>query len=223
MKESRVKKLLADYQKNGNTKARDEVVLAHLNICRWWVGKYQIPRHASEEKDDLMQMAHLALLEACNTYDPDLDKSNFSSYCTSVIRTVFHRHFVVRPNYKGRSAERYAVPLDKPSLAEDGAPMRLDAPRDGNCQYGWDSLDPKPTDSQVMLEGMAQQLRDMAPDILSSREYEIYKLHFEMGFTYVQIGRQLGISKQAVSHVGKRAQRKLRAGIEAALQVQESE
>lgn len=224
MKESRVKELLSAYQNDGDMAARDTVILAHLNVCDWWVGKYRLPSHIYFDKEDLKGVAHVALMECCDLYDPTKENANFSSLAIARIRSSIHREVVVNSRVNGREAERWTAPIDRHE--NSGAQTKgrnVDAPRDVNCQYGWDSLDQHDHTENALVTDMAQRIRDIAPEVLTPKEYQIYKLRFEMGLTYGRIGRQLGVSRQAVGFIGKRAQGKLREAARRTLRLQEGE
>lgn len=223
MKESRVRELLTDYQDSGDIEARDIVVLAHQHLCDWWVGKYRVPSHLYLDKDDIMGLAHIALLEACDRYDPQRPNSNFSSLAIARIRTLIYREVVQGGQVKGREAERRTDSIDRVPTGGDSYSRSIDAPSNTNCQYGWDALDPPDHSEHALVTDMAQRIRDLAPEVLTSKQYEIYRLRFEMGLMHEQIGEQLGISKQRASYVAKRVGLKLRNAIERELRLQESE
>jgi RNA polymerase sigma-B factor len=109
--------LFERYRREGDTDARDELVERFMPLARHIANKYA----DGADRDDLTQVASMALLKAIDRYDPERGVA-FSSYAVPTIVGEIKRYFrdhgwAVRPPRElqelslrvGRTAERLAT------------------------------------------------------------------------------------------------------------------
>jgi RNA polymerase sigma-32 factor len=123
---------------------------------------------------------------------------------------------------EGRAAERdevaalLGVPESDVAMVEaalSGRDVAIGPMEDGTT---WELPDEEPSPEQLAaleeLEGMRQQRVEAALDLLSEREREIVRRRFlqEDSATLAVLGESLGLSRERVRQIEKRAQKKLR-------------
>ncbi len=83
------KELFRRWQRQGDARAREELVRRHLSLARKLASRYA---HTHEPFEDLVQVASLGLLKAIDRFD--LDRGvNFSSFAVPTILGELKRHF----------------------------------------------------------------------------------------------------------------------------------
>jgi RNA polymerase sigma-B factor len=82
-------RLLRRYTRDGDLRAREELIARFLPLARKLAGRY---RHAGEPYEDLVQVACVGLLKAVDRYEPNLGNS-FVSYAVPSMLGELKRHF----------------------------------------------------------------------------------------------------------------------------------
>jgi RNA polymerase sigma-B factor len=206
---------------------RDELIEAHL-----WLAD-RLSRHFSnrgESRDDLFQVASLALVKAVDRFDPDRGVE-FTSYATTTIIGELKRHFrdrawSVRAPRRiqelylelGQAVNDLTHSLGRsPTIAElavtTGASEEdvLEALEAGHG-YRAASLDAPSEDDETIADRLgalddqfahAERRMELGPHVarLPKREQLILKLRFEDDLTQSEIAAKLGISQMHVSRL----------------------
>lgn len=210
MKQREAHELLKKWQEEGDVSSRNKVVLAHLGLVDWWVGKYNIPAWCSLTVDDAKQIATEAVIIACDSYKIDHPSANFYACAVGYVRRNLFRAIQERGASKGTKEAESSMLSIHPSEESD----ELDVPSDAACQYGWTSLEPKDFVEDIVITGLADRVRHAAREVLSERELAVYKLHYEHGFTYERSGSELGITRQGAARIGQEIRRKIKRRLE---------
>ena len=158
-------------------------------------------RGASEQLEDLIQVASLGLVKALDGFDLERGRS-FIAYAAPTILGELRRHF------RDRVWEvRLPRGLQERTMAVNEAAGELS-----------DQLGASPTVSQIAArlgladEDVSEALQaDEARRTLSldERERRVLRLRFEENLNQYEIGRRLGVSQMQVSRITRRALRKL--------------
>lgn len=83
------KKLFIAYKEHGDERARDQLVLNHLNLARFLASKF---KNRGESLDDLVQVATLGLIKAIDRFDISRGLE-FTTFVTPTILGEIKRHF----------------------------------------------------------------------------------------------------------------------------------
>ena len=177
--------VLAEFSKNGDDNAFNELAIRYLNKIRFIARKYSAQGY---EQNDFVQEGLMALLYACKTYDAH-GGSSFGNFVSLIVERRFISIF-------RSSQSKKAVP--------DAMLVRLDGIGEELTDYV-----ATPEEQLVCKEQLAQVLKRLNA-LLSSREYEVLML-FASGLSYSKISRQLSISEKSVDNALQRARRKVGA------------
>jgi RNA polymerase sigma-B factor len=134
-RDAEVERLFAAYRRTGDCAAREALVRRFMPLARRLAARY---RGGSEELEDLVQVASLALIKAIDRFDPARDVA-FTSFAVPTIAGELKRHFrdkswavrvprdlQERALRVGRAAERLEARLGRsPTAAELSAAMRV--------------------------------------------------------------------------------------------------
>jgi RNA polymerase sigma-B factor len=232
--------LFLRYRRNGDVRAREELVRRFLPLARRLARRYE---RASEPLEDLVQVASVGLVKAIDRFESD-QGVGFSSYAVPTILGELKRHFrdsgwalhvprglqerVLKLNEAvehlsselGRSptpqelARELSLPVEEILEAmEAGAAydtVSLDAPLRS-------SDDERTTYADAMGEtdGRFELVEHSATlgralKAMPERERTIVYLRFAEGLTQVQIADRIGISQMHVSRLIRRALERLR-------------
>lgn len=85
----RTRELFAQFAETRDSKAREELVVAHLNLVRFLAGRFA---NRGEPLDDLIQVGTLGLIKAIDRFDVER-KVEFTTYATPTIIGEIKRHF----------------------------------------------------------------------------------------------------------------------------------
>lgn len=85
----KTKELFKRYKETGDEQAREQLVLAHLNLARFLASKF---KNRGESLDDLVQVATIGLIKAIDRFD--LSRGlEFTTFATPTIMGEIKRHF----------------------------------------------------------------------------------------------------------------------------------
>jgi RNA polymerase sigma factor (sigma-70 family) len=210
MKKPEAERLIRLWQEEGDTKARDALLLAHMNFIRWWVGKHMPSKFSGREADDVQQLACMGFLEAIDRYDLTRPDRNLLSLSKYYILKTCNREPGGDEWWRKEKREPGKFALSIEAASVKGHPMqhKVDAPRDSHLQYEWGLLEPSTTES--IIADLAHDVRRAARKILDARQLYVYVEHFEKERTFESIGKDLNISRQRAHILATEAREKLR-------------
>ena len=177
--------VLAEFSKNGDDNAFNELAIRYLNKIRFIARKYSAQGY---EQNDFVQEGLMALLYACKTYDAH-GGSAFGNFVSLIVERRFISIF-------RSSQSKKAVP--------DAMLVRIDGIGEELTDYV-----ATPEEQLVYKEQLGQVLKRLHA-LLSAREYEVLML-FASGLSYSKISQQLNISEKSVDNALQRARRKVGA------------
>lgn len=177
--------VLAEFSKNGDDNAFNELAIRYLNKIRFTARKYSAQGY---EQNDFVQEGLMALLYACKTYDVH-GGSSFGNFVSLIVERRFISIF-------RSSQSKKAVP--------DAMLVRIDGIGEELTDYV-----ATPEEQLVYKEQLGQVLKRLHA-LLSAREYEVLML-FASGLSYSKISQQLNISEKSVDNALQRARRKVGA------------
>ena len=137
--DERSKRLWRRLKFGGDEKARDELVLEHLPLVRYVLGRLPVTLPAGLSQDDLASVGVLALMRAIDHFDPERGAA-FTTFAVPHIRGAMldelRAHDIVPRSVRQRAnaIERASIDLERqghgcPSIDEIGAKVDL-SPRD---------------------------------------------------------------------------------------------
>lgn len=85
----KTKELFKRYKETGDEQAREQLVLAHLNLARFLASKF---KNRGESLDDLVQVATIGLIKAIDRFDISRGLE-FTTFATPTIMGEIKRHF----------------------------------------------------------------------------------------------------------------------------------
>lgn len=85
----KIKELFKRYKETGDEQAREQLVLAHLNLARFLASKF---KNRGESLDDLVQVATIGLIKAIDRFDISRGLE-FTTFATPTIMGEIKRHF----------------------------------------------------------------------------------------------------------------------------------
>ncbi len=177
--------VLAEFSKNGDDNAFNELAIRYLNKIRFIARKYSAQGY---EQNDFVQEGLMALLYAFKTYDAH-GGSSFGNFVSLIVERRFISIF-------RSSQSKKAVP--------DAMLVRIDGIGEELTDYV-----ATPEEQLVYKEQLGQVLKRLHA-LLSAREYEVLML-FASGLSYSKISQQLNISEKSVDNALQRARRKVGA------------
>lgn len=177
--------VLAEFSKNGDDNAFNELAIRYLNKIRFIARKYSAQGY---EQNDFVQEGLMALLYACKTYNAN-GGSSFGNFVSLIVERRFISIF-------RSSQSKKAVP--------DAMLVRIDGIGEELTDYV-----ATPEEQLVYKEQLGQVLKRLHA-LLSAREYEVLML-FASGLSYSKISQQLNISEKSVDNALQRARRKVGA------------
>ena len=223
--------------KNGDEKARDELITGNLRLVLSVIQRFV---NRGESPDDLFQVGCIGLMKAIDNFDTSLNV-RFSTYAVPMISGELRRY--LRDNnsvrvsrslrdlaYKAMQAreELTASKQSEPTIEEiakaidstkEDVVMALESITEpislfepvysdaGDTIYVMDQIGDKNDDSNWLEEIL---LKD-AVSTLNDRERRILNLRFFIGKTQVEVAEQIGISQAQVSRLEKGAIAKIKS------------
>ena len=240
------RELFVRYHRDGDGRARDQLVERFLPLARQLARRYQ---RAGEPLDDLLQVASLGLIKAIDRFDPEREIA-FSSYAVPTILGELKRYFRDRTwaVRVPRDLQELTLKVDRavgrlsedlrrqPSVAEiatavgtdeedvlealqaGGAyrAVSFDAPRAGNDEDVATLGDSVGVDEHGFERAEERATLQQLMSTVTPREREVLRMRFEQDMTQAEIGDVIGVSQMQVSRVIRQAISRLRAAADAA-------
>jgi RNA polymerase sigma-B factor len=169
---------------------RDALIESYLPVAQRLAGRVA---PGAERREDLRQVAALALVRAIDRRDPERPQS-LGAYVATCVEGELRRH--VRD--RGATVRTPRGARSSPVAATARSPLELDG----------DDLAAVEDDLEDV--GLDRALVARAARALDSRERRVILLHFFADRTQAEIGAELGLSQAHVSRVLTRALSKMR-------------
>lgn len=235
LKESEKMELLKK-ARNGDKKARDELVMGNLRLVLSVIQRFS---NRGENPDDLFQVGCIGLIKAIDNFDMSLDV-RFSTYACPMIIGEVRRHLrdnnPVRVSRSVRDTayhamqvrERLINELERDPTPEEIAkelgmsredvvlaldaivePVSLNEPvysDGGDTIYVMDQIGSNENEDSWLEEILLKQ----AINDLNSREKKILYLRFMRGKTQMEVANEIGISQAQVSRLEKGAIKRIK-------------
>lgn len=240
----RTRELFYRYKQKGDTDARDQLIVNHLNLVRFLASKF---KNRGESLEDLVQVGTIGLIKAIDRFEPDRGLE-FTTYATPTIMGEIKRHFrdkgwsVRVPRRLQELSAKVNQATDEltnqlqrsPSVAEIAE--RLDVTVDEVLE----AMESSSAYSSVPLEGGGATEDEESPSVIdhyatedadlaasddrivleeaiadfSPRERDVIHMRFVDGLTQVEIAERLGVSQVQVSRLLRRTLRRIQDKID---------
>lgn len=175
--------VLADFSKNGDDNAFNELAIRYLSKISFIARKYSARDY---EQNDFVQEGLMSLLYACKTFDAH-GGSSFGRYVSLIV-------------------ERRFISIIRSSQSKKAVPDAMLVHIDG---YEGELTDYVGTpEEQLEYKEQLDQVMKRLNALLSAREYEVLML-FASGLSYSKISQKLNISEKSVDNALQRARRKV--------------
>ena len=222
----------------GRQQFQSELVAGHARLARSLARRFS---HHGESKDDLEQVALLALVKAARRYDTDRETS-FSTYATASILGEIKRHFrdrtwmmrvprSVQESYLAVKEARETLThelstsptiqqiADRLGISDEAVLEAMEAGEnywpeslDVGVFEGESGREVPVTDPSFELALERQQLTSLLPRLAPRERLILKRLYFD-GWTQSQVADEIGVSQMQVSRLLARTIEKLRAWI----------
>ena len=230
---NRTRELFRRYKEHGDDRAREQLVMNHLNLVRYLAAKF---KNRGEPIEDLVQVGTIGLIKAIDRFDPARGLE-FTTYATPTIMGEIKRHFrdkgwsvrvprrlqelsakvsqvseeLTRELQRSPSiaeiAERAGTSVEDVLEAMESSSAYSSVPLEGGSDNEEDAtsvIDHFATeDTDLMSSDDRIVLEDAIRDF-SAREKDIIRMRFEEGLTQVEIAERLGVSQVQVSRLLRR-------------------
>ena len=240
----RTRELFRRYKQEGDSEARDQLIVSHLNLVRFLASKF---KNRGESLEDLIQVGTIGLIKAIDRFDPERGLE-FTTYATPTIMGEIKRHFRDK-GWSVRVPRRLQELSAKVNQATDELTNQLQRSPSvaeiaeylgSTVDEVLEAMESSSAYSSVPLEGGGSGEDDEAPSVIdhyatedpdlaasddrivleqaiadfSPREQEVVKMRFEEGLTQVEIAERLGISQVQVSRLLRRTLRRIQDKID---------
>ncbi|MDM8271409.1 SigB/SigF/SigG family RNA polymerase sigma factor [Thermophilibacter provencensis] len=240
----RTRELFRRYKLEGDSDARDQLIVNHLNLVRFLASKF---KNRGESLEDLVQVGTIGLIKAIDRFDPERGLE-FTTYATPTIMGEIKRHFrdkgwsvrVPRrlqelsakvnqvtdelTNQLQRSpsveeiAEHLGITVDEVLEAMESSSAYSSVPLEGGGSSE-DEESPSVIDHYVTEDADLAASDDRivleeAIQDFSPRERDVIHMRFVDGLTQVEIAENLGISQVQVSRLLRRTLRRIQDKID---------
>lgn len=238
----RTHKLFARYTKHHDKEAREQLIVAHLNLVRFLASKF---KNRGEPLDDLIQVGTIGLIKAIDRFEPDRGLE-FTTYATPTILGEIKRHFrdkgwSVRVPRRlqelsakvNQVTDELTLQLQRsPSIEEIAAHLHTSVDEvleamESSSAYSSVSLEGGGADDEApsIIDHYASEDKDLASSDdrmlledairdFSPREQEVIRMRFVDGLTQVEIARKLEVSQVQISRLLRRTLRRLQDKID---------
>ena len=240
----RTRELFRRYKRDGDSTARDQLIMNHLNLVRFLASKF---KNRGEPVEDLVQVGTIGLIKAIDRFDPERGLE-FTTYATPTIMGEIKRHFrdkgwsVRVPRRLQELSAKVNQVTDEltnqlqrsPSVAEIAESLGT------TVDEVLDAMESSSAYSSVPLEGGGSSDDEEAPSVIdhyatedadlassddrivleqaiadfSQREQDVIRMRFVDGLTQVEIADRLGVSQVQVSRLLRRTLRRLQDKID---------
>lgn len=237
-------RLFVRYRRDGDRRARDELVERFMPLARQLARRYQ---RVNEPLDDLIQVASLGLVKAVDRFDIDRGVA-FSSYAVPTILGELKRHFrdAGWAVHVPRGTQERAMQVDRavkelsgrqgrsPSVSEVAEHVGLSVEEALTAMEAGQAYEAVSLDAQRSSDGESDTFADsigaederfelieyqatIAPTVkaLPPRDQLVLHLRFAEDLTQSQIAERVGVSQMQVSRLIRRALARLRTVAEA--------
>ena len=240
----RTRELFRRYKEQGDSEARDQLIMSHLNLVRFLASKF---KNRGEALDDLIQVGTIGLIKAIDRFDPERGLE-FTTYATPTIMGEIKRHFrdkgwsVRVPRRLQELSAKVNQVTDEltnqlqrsPSVAEIAESLGV------SVDEVLEAMESSSAYSSVPLEGGGSSDDEEAPSVIdhyatedadlaasddrivleeaiadfSPREQDVIRMRFVDGLTQVEIAERLGVSQVQVSRLLRRTLRRIQDKID---------
>ena len=240
----RTRELFRRYKQDGDSEARDQLIVSHLNLVRFLASKF---KNRGESLDDLVQVGTIGLIKAIDRFDPERGLE-FTTYATPTIMGEIKRHFrdkgwsvrvprrlqelsakvnqvsdeltnqLQRSPSVAEIAERLGTTVDEVLEAMESSSAYSSVPLEGTGSADNDDapsiIDRYATEDADLNLTDDRVLIEDALETLSPREREVIELRFREGMTQIEMAERLGISQVQVSRLLRRTLKKIQDKID---------
>lgn len=191
----RERELLTKMKKQGDTKAREELIEHNLRLVSHIIKKYY---SGYDEQEDLISIGTIGLIKAVDSFDPDKG-IRFATYGARCIENEILMFF------RGKKKDANVVSVNEPiDVDSEGNPLTLI-----DVIYVDDTIS-----DDIDLKRKTARLYELIEQLTDERDKEIiikrYGLYNTKELTQREIAKEMGISRSYVSRIEKRVLQELR-------------
>lgn len=239
---ARVKRLFRRYKERGDTDAREQLVVMHLNLVLFLASRF---KNRGEPLDDLIQVGNLGLIKSIDRFDPARGLE-FATYATPTILGEIKRHFrdkgwsirvprrlqelsakvnkvteeltgeLQRSPKLTEIAERLEVSVDEVLEAMESSSAYNSVSLDDNTSRDEDALsiiDTIKVGDKNLASSDDRMILSQAISSFPEKERQVIKMRFIEGYTQAEIAERLGVSQVQVSRFLRKTLAELREKI----------
>ncbi len=189
------RELLTKMKKQGDTKAREELIEHNLRLVSHIIKKYY---SGYDEQEDLISIGTIGLIKAVDSFDPDKG-IRFATYGARCIENEILMFF------RGKKKDGNVVSVNEPiDVDSEGNPLTLI-----DVIYTEDTIS-----DDLDLKRKTARLYELIEQLTDKRDKEIiikrYGLYNTKELTQREIAKEMGISRSYVSRIEKRVLQELR-------------
>lgn len=182
-------------KKQGDTKAREELIEHNLRLVSHIIKKYY---SGYDEQEDLISIGTIGLIKAVDSFDPDKG-IRFATYGARCIENAILMFF------RGKKKDANVVSVNEPiDVDSEGNPLTLI-----DVIYVDDTIS-----DDIDLKRKTARLYELIEQLTDERDKEIiikrYGLYNTKELTQREIAKGMGISRSYVSRIEKRVLQQLR-------------
>lgn len=230
---TRTRELFRKYREEGDERAREQLIVNHLNLVRYLASKF---KNRGEPLEDLVQVGTIGLIKAIDRFDPSRGLE-FTTYATPTVMGEIKRHFrdkgwsvrvprrlqelsakvsqvseeltreLQRSPSVAEIAQRAEASVEDVLEAMESSSAYSSVPLEGGGSGDEDApsvIDHFATEDAELSSSDDRMLLDAAISDFSTREKDIIRMRFEEGLTQVEIAERLGVSQVQVSRLLRR-------------------
>ena len=240
----RTRELFYRYKQKGDTDARDQLIVNHLNLVRFLASKF---KNRGESLEDLVQVGTIGLIKAIDRFEPDRGLE-FTTYATPTIMGEIKRHFrdkgwsvrvprrlqelsakvnqvtdeltnqlQRRPSVE-EIAEHLGTTVDEVLEAMESSSAYSSVPLEGGGatedEESPSVIDHYATEDADLAASDDRIVLEEAIADFSPRERDVIHMRFVDGLTQVEIAERLGVSQVQVSRLLRRTLRRIQDKID---------
>lgn len=176
--------------KNGNTEAKNELIVHNLRLVAHIIKKYN---SNADEQEDMISIGTIGLIKAINSYNLE-KKTKFATYAAKCIENEILMYF--RANKKSANDLSLNEPIESDA---DGNPITL-----MDVMYSDDTIL-----DDIDLKMKILKLKETVNNLEDEKQKQIiikrYGLDNKKALTQREIAKQMNISRSYVSRIEKKA------------------